>query len=115
MVKGTADAFSLAHRFVVQQHPDAEAAVLAGSDYDVVLLFHSLPDGAWQEMTMFEGQDIEVFAHDLRTLAQFCRDIDGPSGVAALPVMVAERVAIWSSVSGTLDAARKISRETRCG
>jgi hypothetical protein len=76
----------------------------------VVLLFHSLPDGAWREMTLFEGQDIEVFAHDLRTLAQFCRDIDGPSGVAALHVMVAEGVAIWSSVSGTVDAARKISR-----
>jgi len=65
-----------------------------GSDYDVVLLFHSLPDGAWREMTMFEGQDIEVFAHDLRTLAQFCRDIDRQSGVAVLPAMVAEGIAI---------------------
>jgi hypothetical protein len=115
-------ALDLAIRFVKHCYPDAEASVLAGSqareermgtsDYYVVLLFHSLPDGAWREMTTFEGQHMEVFAYDLETLTHFCQDIDRPSGVPALPAMVAEGVAIWSRVPRTLDAAREIGRET---
>jgi hypothetical protein len=117
-----AKALDLARRFVARRHPDADAAVLAGSrargqevdgsDHDVVLLFHSLPGGAWREMTLFEGQHVELFAHDLNTLAYFCREIDRPSGLPALPTMVAEGIAIWSRVSATLDAAREIAEET---
>jgi hypothetical protein len=117
-----AEALDFAHRFVACHHPDADAAVLAGSqargegvggsDHDVVLFFPSLPDGAWRKMTLFEGQHVEVFAHDLKTLAHFCNEIDRPSGMPALPTMVVEGVAIWSRMSATLDAAREIGRET---
>ncbi len=71
----TSDAVNLVGRFVASRHPTAIAAILAGSraravassasDYDVVLLFESLPNGAWREMAIFEGQHVEVFAHDL--------------------------------------------------
>ena len=94
---GTLD---LARRFVSHHYPDVEAALLAGSrmrgdaasgsDYDVVLLFRALPEGAWRAMSLFEGQHIELFAHDLATLAYFCREVDRPSGVPALPSMIAE-------------------------
>ena len=68
------DAVHLVGRFVASRHPTAIAAILAGSraravassvsDYDIVLLFESLPNGAWREMVEFEGQHVEVFAHD---------------------------------------------------
>jgi hypothetical protein len=71
----TNDALNTVSRFVASRYPTADAAILAGSrargeessgsDYDVVLLFESLPSGAWREMTICEGQYIEVFAHDL--------------------------------------------------
>jgi hypothetical protein len=118
---GLASALDLVRRFVTQHHSTAVAALLAGSrgrgeagpesDYDVVVLFQSLPDGAWREMSLFEGKYVEVFAHDLATLAYFCRELDRPSGVAALPTMVAEGAQALPS-SPLLDAAREIARET---
>jgi len=94
------EAIALAQRFVAARHPQATAALLAGSqanrnatassDFDIVLLFGSLTQGAWREMTAFEGRHIEVFAHDASTLAYFCRQIDTPSGIPALPTMIVE-------------------------
>lgn len=116
-----AGALDLVRRFIQQHHSTAAAALLAGSrargeagpesDHDVVLLFQSLPGGAWREMSLFEGQYVEVFAHDLATLAYFCREVDRPSGVAALPTMVAEGAPVLSP-SLLLDTAREIARET---
>ena len=86
-----ADAYALAlvRRFVARCHPDAEAALLAGSrscgrgapgsDYDVILLFGELPNGAWRETSAFEEQVIETFAHDRGTLGYFCREVDRPA------------------------------------
>ena len=72
--RADADALALVRRFVARCHPDAEAALLAGSrsrgrgapgsDYDVILLFGELPNGAWRETSTFEEQVIETFAHD---------------------------------------------------
>lgn len=55
--RADADALALVRRFVARCHPDAEAGLLAGSrsrgrgapgsDYDVILLFGELPNGAW--------------------------------------------------------------------
>lgn len=116
------NALQLVRRFVAQRHPTAEAALLAGSrargsgtagsDHDVVLLFASLPNGAWREMVLFEGHHIEAFAQDIGTLAYFCRELDRPSGRPVLPVMIAEGIAALSRDSGLLDAARKIANET---
>ena len=60
--------------FVARCHPDAEAALLAGSrsrgtDYDVILLFGELPNGAWRETSAFEEQVIETFALRSRGVA----------------------------------------------
>jgi hypothetical protein len=85
---------------------------LSGSDYDIVLLFESLQNGAWREMVEFEVHHIEVFAHDLATLAYFCHAVDRPSGTPALPVMVAEGVVVLSQSSPALTAAREIAAET---
>lgn len=122
MTEARAEALRLVGCFVAHHYSEADAAVLAGSwargeatsasDYDVVLLFRRLPDGAWREMTRFEGQHIEVFAHDLDTLAYFCREVDRPSGVPALPAMLDGGVEVWSRVPATLVTAREISRET---
>lgn len=55
----------MVRRFVNHYHSTASAVVLAGSrsrgsgfcdsDYDVILLFSSLQEGAWREMVAFEG------------------------------------------------------------
>ncbi len=115
------DALSFVRRFVACQHPAAKAALLAGSqargqattgsDYDVVLLFASLPDGAWRETVLFEGWHVEVFAHDPGTMAYFCREVDRASGVPVLPAMVADGVSALSRSSPLLDAARETARE----
>lgn len=117
-----ADALELVRRFVVQCHPTAEAALLAGSrgrgsgavgsDHEVVLLFPSMPSGAWREMALFEGRHVEVFAHDLGTLAYFCRELDRPSGRPVLPTMIAEGISLLSENSAVLRAARKIANRT---
>jgi hypothetical protein len=118
----TSDAVHLVGRFVALRHPTAIAAILAGSraravassasDYDVVLLFESLPNGAWREMTMFEGQHVEVFAHDLGTLAYFCRTVDRPSGIPALPAMIAEGVVVLARSEAALAAAQALATRT---
>lgn len=117
-----ANSLALVLRFVLQYHPDAETALLAGSrsrgegaagsDHDLVLLFHQLPDGAWRETCAFDGQLIETFAHDLGTLAYFCREVDRPSGFPVLPTMVAEGVPVLAKASTLLQEARQIAAET---
>lgn len=116
------DPISMVGRFVASRHPTADAAILAGSrargeessgsDYDVVLLFQSLQNGAWRETTMFEEQRIEVFAHDPGTLAYFCRVIDRPSGVPALPAMVSEGIVVVARSPALLASARGLAAET---
>jgi predicted nucleotidyltransferase len=118
----TTDVLGVVGRFVASHYSAARVAILAGSrtrgdelsssDYDIVLLFESLQNGAWREMVEFEGQHIEVFAHDLATLAYFCHAVDRPSGFPALPVMVAEGVVVPSQSSPALTAAREIAAET---
>ena len=112
----TADAISVVNRFVESRHPTADAAILAGSrsrgqeapgsDYDVVLLFRSLPDGAWRAMTMFEERHIEVFAHDPATLAYFFQNVDRPSGLPVLQTMITEGVAVVAHSQAILEAAK---------
>jgi hypothetical protein len=61
---------------------------------------------------MFESWPFEVFAHDLGTLAYFCREIDRPSGRPVLPSMVADGSPALPGSSPSLDAARGIAQET---
>ena len=120
--RADADALALVRRFVARCHPDAEAALLAGSrsrgrgapgsDYDVILLFGELPNGAWRETSAFEEQVIETFAHDRGTLGYFCREVDRPSGLPVLPTMIAEGIPVLSRSPALLEDARRIAAET---
>lgn len=117
-----ADALALVRRFILQCHTDAEAALLSGSrsrgegaassDYDVIMLFHEVPDGAWRETSRFEGNVIEIFAHDIGTLRYLCRNIDRPSGLPVLPTMLAEGIVAFSRSSALLEEAKQIAAET---
>ncbi len=118
----TSASLLLVRRFVSQCHPNAEAALFAGSrsrgegatgsDCDVILLFRKLPHGAWRETSTFEGQLIEAFAHDLGTLAYFCREIDRPSGFPVLPTMTVEGIPALSERCALVQQARQIAAET---
>src|ERR1700727_2498530 len=114
--KAITDALKLVGRFVAARYPNSAAALLAGSaargenkdssDYDVVILFNSLPEGAWREMANFEGHDFEVFAHDLSTLSYFFKQIDVPSGRPVLVRMVAEGLPIELTSSSLVATAK---------
>jgi hypothetical protein len=110
-----------ARRFVATYAPSPLSVLLAGSrgrgtaqknsDYDLVFLYAELPSGAWREMTSFEGADLEVFAHDLRSLQYFLREIERPSGEASLACMVSEGVSVLGSNVALENNAKDIARE----
>jgi hypothetical protein len=115
-------ALEFAERFLALRYPQCAAAILAGSrangsatpssDYDIILLFGSLPDGAWREMTEFEGAAVELFAHDLATLSYFCREVDRPSGLPVLPKMIAEGRVLAGSGTELLIQAQRLAIAT---
>lgn len=78
------------------------------SDYDVVILYAHLAEGAWREMVQFEGADFEVFAHDLQTLKYFCREVERPSAKPVLAAMIVEGIPAVLSHGTLLDEARTI-------
>jgi hypothetical protein len=113
------EAVAFARRFVQARYPHAEAALLSGSqsrgeggprsDYDVVLLFPALPEGAWRERSDFEGAEFEVFAHDPGTLSYFCRAMVARSGVPAVPEMVAEGIPVLGEGGVAIAGARALA------
>ena len=88
-----------AMRLVQERYPDAVAAVIGGSfatgrqtatsDIDLLLLFEHV-DAAWRNTIVYEGQTVELFAHDLGTFRYFCEEIDAPRGTVPLAMMVIE-------------------------
>ncbi|HYD38669.1 MAG TPA: nucleotidyltransferase domain-containing protein, partial [Allosphingosinicella sp.] len=117
-----AEAIAFARRFVAERYPAAEAALLAGSrargegrpgsDYDVFLLFHALPEGAWREKTWFEGKAFELFGHDPGTLSYFCRTMVARAGVPSVAEMVADGIALVGEGGAALASAREMARRT---
>ncbi len=102
------------------------AALLAGSrakgtqrrnsDYDVVLLYLDLPEGAWREMVAHDGKLFEVFAHDLRSLEYFFREVERPSGEASLACMIDEGLPILGPGNAIQHRARELARDfLACG
>ena len=115
-------ALAFARRFVAARYPAAQAALLAGSrargearpgsDYDVFLLFQSLPEGAWRDKAWFEGQAFELFGHDLGTLSYFCRTMVARSGVPSVPEMVADGLILIGEGGPALASAREMAART---
>jgi predicted nucleotidyltransferase len=116
------EAIAFTRRLVASHYPQAQAALLAGSrargearagsDYDVVLLFASLPEGAWREKKWFEGRPFELFGHDLGTLSYFCRTVVARSAVASVPEMVAHGIVVLGEGSPALASARHLAERT---
>lgn len=113
---------NLVSRFARSHVPRAAVVLLAGSrargnadttaDYDVVVLFRDLTDGgAWREMVRFEGADVELFAHDLGTLAYFCEEVERPSGEPGLAVMIREGIPAVLKDPDLLERARHTVEE----
>jgi hypothetical protein len=85
------------------RYPDAEAVFAAGSivrgegtahsDLDLVVVYAALPC-AYRESFRFGPYPCEAFVHDPQTLEYFCVEVDRPTGIPALPTMVAEGVEI---------------------
>ena len=88
-----------AMRLVQERYRGAVAAVIGGSfatgrqtassDIDLLLLFDHV-DAAWRNTIVYEGQTVELFAHDLATFRYFCEEIDAPRGTVPLAMMAIE-------------------------
>jgi SAM-dependent methyltransferase len=86
-----------------QRFADAKVVFLAGSvvrgeetpysDLDLVVV-HSKVQAAYRKSFTHQGWPVEAFVHDPETLNYFFLEIDRPSGVPSLPMMVLEGVAI---------------------
>lgn len=61
----------------------------AYSDLDLVVVYSALPC-AYRESFTFERLPVEAFVHDPETLEYFSVEMDGASGIPALPHMVLE-------------------------
>lgn len=115
-------AMAFARRFVSVRYPAARVALLSGSrargegradsDYDLFLLFDSLPEGAWREKCWFEGAPFELFGHDPGTLSYFCRTVVSRSGVPSVPEMVADGLVLIGEGGPALVWARDLARRT---
>lgn len=85
------------------RYRDAAATFAAGSivrgegtsfsDLDLVVVYAQLPR-AYRESFRFGGYPVEAFVHDPATLEYFFLEVDRPSGVPALPQMIAEGIEI---------------------
>lgn len=85
------------------RYPDATAVFAAGSivrgegtaysDLDLVVVYAKLKC-AYRESFRCDGYPVEAFVHDSETLEYFFFEVDRPSGVPALPKMVAEGIEI---------------------
>jgi len=75
----------------------------AHSDLDLVVVFPALKR-AYRESFKFGRYPVEAFVHDPETLEYFFVEIDRPSGIPALPQMVAEGIEVPESTefSGAL-------------
>ena len=88
-----------AARLVASAYPDALAAIIGGSfatgrqtassDIDLLLLFGHV-EAAWRQTIVYEGQTVELFAHDLGTFRYFCEQVDAPGGKVPLAMMAIE-------------------------
>jgi hypothetical protein len=107
--------------YVSRAHPAADTALLCGStvtgratpasDLDLVLIFPSLPDGAFRETVEVDGQLIEAFAHDLETLDYFFRQFDLPTGAPILANMVADGVPVPGLPGLLLKDSKRLASE----
>src|SRR5215467_1082767 len=97
------------------RYRDAAAMFAAGSivrgegttfsDLDLVVVYARLPC-AYRESFRFDGYPIEAFVHDPATLEYFFLDVDGPSGVPALPQMIVEGI----EIPGPSEMSRQLKR-----
>jgi predicted nucleotidyltransferase len=86
-----------------QRYADCSALFVAGSlirgegtahsDLDLVVIFPAL-NRAYRESFKFGRYPVEAFVHDPETLEYFFVEIDRPSGIPALPQMVAEGIEV---------------------
>ena len=79
-----ADGRRIAGAALAMRFPEADFAFAAGSiirgegaplsDIDLVVLYETVPSGAWRESFLHEGVPVEAFVHDPGTLRWFFRD-----------------------------------------
>ncbi len=97
------DVIATARRIQAERYPEAHVVLVAGSlirgegtaysDLDLVVVYSSLP-AAYRESFQFDRYPVEAFVHDPDTLEFFFTSIDRPSGIPALPHMVAEGIPV---------------------
>jgi hypothetical protein len=113
------EALAFLARHVPVAFPGADTALLcgstahdrakSGSDVDIVVLFESLPDGAWRLTEIHDGTQIEAFVHDLGTLRYFFDEFDAKAGSRTLANMIAEGIPVPGLPNGLAAPAKEIA------
>jgi hypothetical protein len=113
------DALAFLARHVPDAFPGADTALLCGStsrneakatsDLDVVVLFETLPQGAWRLTEERNGIEVEAFVHDLGTLRYFFEEFDAKTGSRTLANMVAEGRPVPGLPNRLADEAKSIA------
>lgn len=86
----------------------------SSSDLDLVVVYAQLPC-AYRESFRFGGYPVEAFVHDPATLEYFFLEIDKPSGVPALPQMIAEGIEIPGSTELSRDLKQRAAAVIEAG
>lgn len=112
------EALDLLDRLVPEMFPGADTVLLCGStarnearqtsDIDLVVIYETLPRGAWRLTEMHDGTLVEAFVHDLETLAFFLERAR-PSGLPILARMVAEGIPLTGLPGRCLDAGKALA------
>ena len=94
-------ALALAARVKSARFDDADTLLVAGSvatgnasptsDVDVLVLYERI-ECAKRLSFMYDGFVVDAFCHDLETINYFCWEVDRPSGVPVLPIMLSQGI-----------------------
>jgi hypothetical protein len=90
-------ALLIAARIKADRFEDADTILVAGSvatgrasptsDLDLLVIYDRI-DNARRQSFQYDGLMVDAFCHDLETINYFCWEIDRPSGVPTLPLML---------------------------
>lgn len=94
-------ALALAARVKAARFDDADTLLVAGSvatghasptsDIDMLVLYERI-ESARRISFMYDGFAVDAFCHDLETINYFCWEVDRPSGVPVLPIMLSQGI-----------------------
>lgn len=93
----------IAQRIKTDRFEEADTVLVTGSvatgsasptsDLDLIVIYDRI-ESARRQSFQYDGLVIDAFCHDLETINYFCWEVDRPSGVPVLPLMLAQAIEV---------------------